>query len=97
MVLRYEVVGDGVGASDDVGIVALAIRRMPAVAHVQKMLLRQLGAQGAQHTQAAHAAVKNPDGHPGERQVQGVQAAVTAMFLNTPVAIFFCHSAGPVM
>ncbi|EWS64270.1 hypothetical protein Y695_02487 [Hydrogenophaga sp. T4] len=44
--------------------------------------------QGAQHAQAAHPAVKNPD---------GLQAAATEMPLNSPEAMRLLHSAGPVM
>ena len=40
---------------------ALAIGCVAAVGHIHKVLMRQLGSQGLEHTQAADATVKNPN------------------------------------
>ena len=81
------------------GFVPLAIGRMAAVGEIDEMFVRQFGAQCAQDAQAPDAAVEDAD---GPARAHGVtrrcyQAPVTLMPLNSPVAMRFCHSAGPVM
>ena len=96
--VQQQVVGDGAGARQDMRIVALAVGRVALVAHIHKALVRQFGLQRLQHAQAAHAAVKHADGALLHVALgQGRQTDWMLMFLNSPVAIFFCHSAGPVV
>ncbi len=76
------------------GIVPFAIGRVAAVGDVDEVFIRQLGPQGLQNTQTANTAVKYPN---QDRPPTLAQTLVTGIFLNSPVAIFFCHSAGPVM
>ena len=68
-----------------------AIWRVRRVREIDEVLVRQFGAQRLKDAQAADAAIEDADRGPG------VQAAATGMFLNSPVAMRFCHSAGPVM
>ena len=68
-----------------------AVGRVRVVGEVNKVFVRQLFLQGPQHAQAPNAAVKNADGR------VHAQPALTPMPLNSPVAMRFCHSAGPVM
>ena len=81
-------------AIDDERVTAFAIRRIARIREVDEVLARQLAHQRAQHAQAPDAAVEDPDRGLGPRLAH---AAATAMFLNSPVAMRFCHSAGPVM
>jgi hypothetical protein len=67
------------------------------VGQVDEVLAGQLGPQRLEDAQAADAAVENADGNCGGQANDATQAAVTAMFLNSPVAIFLLHSAGPVV
>jgi hypothetical protein len=47
VVLCHKIPGDGVGAGDDVVVIALSIWRVAAVGHVHKLLQRQLGPKSA--------------------------------------------------
>jgi hypothetical protein len=60
--LCNQVVGNGMRALQHVGIVTLAIGRMAVVGHIHKALPRHFCLQRAQHTQAAHTAVKDTNG-----------------------------------
>ena len=77
-------------------IVPLAIRRMAAVGDVDEVLVGQFGAQRFQNAQATNAGVKDADGL-SQMPSCPTQPAATAIPLNSPVAIRFCHSAGPVI
>ena len=79
------------------GIAALAVGGVRVVGKVDEALVRQFGQQRAQHAQAADAAVEHADGGIGVRRGRRLQAAVTATPLNSPLAMRFSHSAGPVM
>jgi len=71
---------------------SLAVGRVQAVGQVGEAHARQLGAQGPQHAQAADPAVEHAD-----MASLRFQADATVMPLNSPLAMRFCHSAGPVM
>ena len=89
---------DGQRALGDEGIAALAIGRVRAVGDVDDVFARQGGAQRLQHRQAADAAVEHADGCGAVGAVaRWRQAAETAMPLNSPLAMRFSQSAGPVM
>jgi hypothetical protein len=91
--------GDGPGAGKHLRRVALAIGRMAAIGKIDEVLLGQFGAQGAQDAQPTNPAVEDTDGLAGLHRFsrRTDQAPVTLMPLNSPVAMRFCHSAGPVM
>jgi len=60
--LLQQVARDGMCACTHIGIAALAIGGMGAVGQVHEALVRQLRAQGPQHAEATHAAVKHTNG-----------------------------------
>ena len=62
LVLRQQMLGDGVCALTDVQIGFFAVRRVRVVGQVHKALVRQFFLQGLQHAQAADAAVKHANG-----------------------------------
>ena len=95
-----QVVGNGAGALQHKPVIAFAVGGMAAVGHIDKALMGHFCVQGAQHGKAADTAVKHTDGAAVltvSRANLTHQAVVRGMFLNAPVAIFFCHSAGPVI
>ena len=61
-VLSAQLLGDPLCPCDHHLGGSLAIRRVGVVGQVNKMHLRQLGAQRAQHAEPAHAAVENANG-----------------------------------
>src|SRR5688572_23245624 len=88
VLLFNQLAQDGARPPGHIVVTPLAIRRMRGVGEVDEIFSRQLGAQRLEDAQAADAAVE---------YAYRIQAAATGMFLNSPLAIFFCHSAGPVM
>ena len=80
--------------ADHMRIVALAIRRVAAVGDIDKISPGNSARSARKMLRPPTPLSKTPMG-----AVLGVdrQAAATGMVLNSPVAIFFCHSAGPVM
>jgi len=62
LVLLPQVTRNGMGARNDMGVIALSVGGVAAVRHIHKLFVGQLGPQRAQHAEAAHAAVKHPDG-----------------------------------
>ena len=98
--LRYQVIRHAQGAGAYVVVRTLAVGRVGRVGQVDKVFLRQFSAQGAQHAQAAHTAVKDPDRGCGLRcaaQGYGPQAMVRGMDLNSPLAMRSFQIAGPVI
>ena len=91
LVMRQQIPGDGMRALTHVEIGFLAIGRVGVVGQVDKVFMGQGALQRLQHAQAPNATVKNANGG------VHVQPALTPMPLNSPVAMRFCHSAGPVM
>jgi hypothetical protein len=91
VVLRQQMRCNRLGPLSDKGFAFFAIRGVGVVGQIHKAFVWQCLLQGPQHTQAPNAAVKNANGgiH--------IQPALTPMPLNSPVAMRFCHSAGPVM
>ena len=93
------------GALQNKCLVSFTIRRKPAVCQIHKGFVWQLGLQSLQNAQSTHATVKHPDRcQAWERHVvwqmvgwQWLQRLVTAMPLNSPLAMRLDHSAGPVM
>ena len=71
---------------------AFTVRRKCFVCHIDEVRLRQFGQEGPKHTQATDTTVENSY-CVGEM----AQALATAMPLNSPDAMRFSHSAGPVM
>ncbi len=91
-VLAPQLSRDALRALDHLVGVAFAVGREGAVGDIDETCIRDFDQQGAQHAQAAHPAVKNPNSVAG-----GVQALATVMPLNSPDAMRLLHSAGPVM
>jgi hypothetical protein len=91
-------VGNGMRTLQHMGVIALAIGRVAIVGQVHQRLQRHFRLQGAQHAQAPDATVKDANRSVADCGHSVLdQREVTGIFLNSPVAIFFCHSAGPVM
>ena len=82
-------------ALQHISIGLLPIRCMGLIGKIHKVFTRQGSVQRPQHAQATDAAVKNPNGV--ALSTYRNQAPATAMPLNSPVAMRFCHSAGPVL
>jgi hypothetical protein len=70
VVLRAQVGSDRMRALGDEARVALAVGRVAAVGEIDEALVRQLGAQRAQHAEAADAAVEDANGARGKRHGQ---------------------------
>ena len=61
-----QVGGERAGPLDHMGVIALPVRGMTAVGNVNKVLMRQFGAEGFEDAQPTHAAVKHANGVFGE-------------------------------
>ncbi len=85
-----QVARDRAGPPDHEGIAALAVGRVARVGKVDEAFVRQFGPQRVEDAEAPDAAVEHADR-------RWAQASSIMMVLNSPLAMRFCHSAGPVM
>ena len=97
MVIIAQRVPNGFGTFQYKGRIPLAIGRMGAVSHIDKVFIRQFALQGLQNAQAPHAAVKHPNRRVAVQARIKAHWLLSAMPLNSPEAMRLDHSAGPVM